>query len=176
MQKYEVDCMMLQDVGCTELELRYHRVELKSLLGDETVVTISLVGQHGGEERQVSGLMTIIQTRLRLRFMNHKMDKLNLGLTQTTTCKINGQSLNMINTYWPVENKERPHSLWNTTLREMRKRDIKGTPLQYVQNTILRERDKLVIETPGSLVLIGGDMNSTIRKEERGGRATPLHK
>jgi len=176
MQKYEVDCMMLQDVGCTEFELRYHRVELKSLLGDETVVTISAAGQHGGEEGQVGGLMTIIQTRLGLRFLNHNIDKLNLGLTQTTTCIINGQTLNMINTYWPVENKEGPYSLWNTTIREMRKRDIKGTPLQYVQDTILRARDKLVTETPGSLVLIGGDLNSTIRKEERGGRATPLDK
>ena len=176
MQKYEVDCLMLQDVGCTELELRYHRVELKSLLGEETVITISPAGQQGGDEGQVGGLTTVIQTRLGLRFSNHKMDKLNLGLTQTTSCTINGQTLHLINTYWPVENKEGPNSLWNTTIREMRKRDIRGTPLQYVQDTILRERDKLVIETPGSLVLIGGDLNSTIRKEERGGRATPLDK
>ena len=75
------------------------------------MVTISPAGQHGGEEGQVGELMKIIQTRLGLRFMNHKMDKLNLGLTQTTTCKINGQSLNVINTYWPVENKEGPHLL-----------------------------------------------------------------
>ena len=68
MQKYEVDCLMLQDVGCTELELRYHRVELKSLLGEETVVTISPAGQQGGDEGQVGGLMTILQTRLGLRF------------------------------------------------------------------------------------------------------------
>ena len=59
MQKYEVDCLMLQDVGCTELELRYHRVELKSLLGEEKVVTISPAGQPGGDKGQVGGLMTI---------------------------------------------------------------------------------------------------------------------
>jgi hypothetical protein len=52
MQKYEVDCMMLLDVGCTKLELRYHRVELKSLLGDEKVVTISPAGQHGGKKNK----------------------------------------------------------------------------------------------------------------------------
>jgi hypothetical protein len=48
MQKYEVDCLMLQNVRCTELELRYHRVKLKSLFGEETVITISPAGQHGG--------------------------------------------------------------------------------------------------------------------------------
>ena len=137
------------------------------------MVTISPAGQQGGDEGQVGGLMTIIQTRLGLRFTNHKMDKLNLGLMQTT-CMINGQTLNLNNTYWPVENKAGPHSLWNTTVREMRKRVIRGTPLQYVQVTILRERDKLVIETPRSLVLIGGDLNSTIRKEERGGRGDTI--
>ena len=48
--------------------------------------------------------------------------------------------------------------------------------MQYVQDDILQERDKLLTETPGSLVLIGGDLNSTIWKEERGGRAMPLDK
>jgi hypothetical protein len=85
---------------------------------------------------------------------------------------VNGKTLNLINTYWPVENDEDPQSLWDSTVREMRKRDIKGTPLQCVQDTILRERDKLVKETPESLLLIGGDLNSTICKEERGGRVS----
>ena len=40
----------------------------------------------------------------------------------------------------------------------------------------MRERDKLLTENPGSLVLIGGDLNSTIRKEERGDREMPLDK
>jgi hypothetical protein len=75
-----------------------------------------------------------------------------------------------------VENKEGPQSLWNSNLRELRKRDIKGSPLQYVQEAVLRERDKLLTDTPGSMVLIGGDLNSTIRKEKRGGRASLLDK
>jgi hypothetical protein len=45
-----------------------------------------------------------------------------------------------------------------------------------VQEAILRERDKLLTEMPGSLVLIRGDLNSTVRKEERGVWATPLDK
>ena len=48
--------------------------------------------------------------------------------------------------------------------------------MQYIQDAILRERNKLLTETPGSLVLIGGDLNSTIRKEERGGWEMPLNK
>ena len=176
LKKYAIDCLMLQDVGCTETELRYHRADLKRLMGSEAVITISPAGQQGDDDGNVGGLMTVIQTRLGLNFVNHRVDKLNLGLVQTTTCSLGGQKLNFINTYWPVENKEGPHSLWNVTLRELRTRGIKGSPLQYVQDAILRERDKLLSGTPGSLVLIGGDLNSTIRKEERGGRATPLDK
>ena len=176
LKKYVIDCLMLQDVGCTETELRYHRADLKKLIGTEAVITISPAGQQGGDDGSVGGLMTIIQTRLGLNFVNHRVDKLNLGLVQTSTCSLGGQKLNFINTYWPVENKEGPNSLWNVTLRELRTRGIKGSPLQYVQEAILRERDKLLTETPGSLVLIGGDLNSTIRKEERGGRAMPLDK
>ena len=50
------------------------------------VVTIGPVGQQDGEEGQVGGLMTVIQTRLGLRFVNYKVDKLNLGLMQDITC------------------------------------------------------------------------------------------
>jgi hypothetical protein len=137
LKKYAIDCLMLQDVGCTETELRYHRADLKKLIGTEAVITISLAGQQGGDDGSVGGLMTIIQTRLGLNFVNHRVDKLNLGLIQTSTCSLGGQKLNFINTYWPVENKEGPNSLWNVTLRELRTRGIKGSPLQYVQEAIL---------------------------------------
>jgi hypothetical protein len=78
--------------------------------------------------------------------------------------------LHLINTYWPVENKEGENSLWNMTARALKAREYKVTPLLYVQSAILRERDKLITEYPGSMVLIAGDLNSTIRREERGGR------
>jgi hypothetical protein len=38
------------------------------------------------------------------------------------------------------------------------------------------ERDELLTDTPGSMVLTGGDLKSFIRKEERGGRASPFDK
>jgi hypothetical protein len=172
-KKYAIDCLILQDVGCTEIELRYHRADLNRLIGNVAVITISSAGQQGGDEGSVGGLMTILQTRLGLTFVNHRVDKLNLGLAQTSPCSLEGHKLNFINTYWPVENNEGPYSLLNVTLREMRARGLKGIPLQYVQESILRERDKLLKE---SLVLIGRDLNLTIRKEKRGGRATPLDK
>jgi hypothetical protein len=140
------------------------------------VVTITPAGQQGGEEGQVGGLITINQTRLGLRFVNHKVDKLNLCLMQVTTCMLGGLSLNLINTYWPVGNKEGSQSLWDFTLHELRNRIFKRSPLQYVQEAILRERDKLLTDTPGSMVLIGGDLKSKICKEERGERASPLDK
>ena len=116
LKKYAIDCLMLQDVGCTEIELRYHRADLKRLIGNDAVITISPAGQQGGDEGRVGGLMTILQTSLGLTFVNHRVDKLNLGLAQTSTCSLGGQKLNFINTYWPVENKEGPYSLWNVTL------------------------------------------------------------
>ena len=173
MRKYALDCLMLQDVGCTELELRYLRNEIKHLLGGDTVVTVAPAGQQGGDEGQVGGLMTIIRP-LGLEFVTHKVDKLELGLTQTTTCKWGPHYLHFINTYWPVENKEGENSLWNMTARALKAREYKVTPLLYVQSAILRERDKLITEYPGSMVLIAGDLNSTIRREERGGRTAPL--
>ena len=44
LKKYVIDCLMLQDVGCTETELRYHRADLKKLIGTEAVITISPTG------------------------------------------------------------------------------------------------------------------------------------
>ena len=102
---------MLQDVGCTQTELRYHRTDLKKLIGTDAVITISPAGQQGGDHDSVEGMMTVIQNRLGLNFVNHRVDKLNLGLVQTSTCSLGGQKLNFINTYWSVENKEGPHSL-----------------------------------------------------------------
>jgi hypothetical protein len=88
LKKYAIDCLMLQDVGCTEIELRYHRADLKRLIGNDAVITISPAVQQGGDEGSVGGLMTILQTRLGLTFVNHRVNKLNLGLAQTSTCSL----------------------------------------------------------------------------------------
>jgi hypothetical protein len=111
LKKYALDCLMLQDVGCKVAELRYHRAYLTRLIGSEAVITISPTDDQGGDDGNVSGPMTVIQTRLGLNFVNHRVDKLNLGLAQTSTCSLCGQKLNFINTNWPVKNKEGLHSL-----------------------------------------------------------------
>jgi hypothetical protein len=49
-------------------------------------VTIAPAGQAGGEEGQVGGLMTIIQSHSGLVFVTHKVNKLELRRHYTTSC------------------------------------------------------------------------------------------